>query len=137
MKIKEVFFIIGIFAIGIKAANLYNPVDLKIDEIASDEVDLKVKLEEDTFIDDQKLLMNYKLTLLELQNKALFNKFNDLEENNKKLQEKLDERINRQRETSSQKSHRLQLEASSEILIIRLKKCVAFLILFHYFYKAM
>lgn len=160
MKIQEVLFVvISIFAVIIEATNVYSNVDVENDVLKEpdDEITIPLKLDivvdeiEDQqgmftkkkqkvtsddleiFIDDQKILMKVKLELLKLQNKAITSKFHDLEKNNKKLKEKLD--TMRHHEDTSQKPVVVHLDAGSEIFIIRLKKCIAFLILFHYFYK--
>lgn len=155
MKIPEYFFVTSIFAVSIQATNFHSYVDTEnVDTVLEEPdaitipvkiniaVDEKENLQEmftrkmkkypEIFIDDQKILMKVKLELLKLQNKAITDKFYDLEENNKKLKEKLEKETH---ETTSPKPTRVILEAGSEIFIIRLKKCFAFLILFNYFYN--
>lgn len=126
MKIKEVLFVIGVFTVGIQAANFYSLVDIQNDEIeletpevvpltldvvleATEEQGIefkktkKVKPDneyfEETITNDQKnLFKDVKLELLELQKMAILDQLHALEEKNKMLQEELDAKTKLQEE---------------------------------------
>lgn len=140
MKFQEIFIIISIFAVRIQAANYYSLVDTQNDEITLEEPDDVVNLpmtldltiddveDQQEFLVDQhkkkneekqkvsmesdKVLMNAELELLKLQNQAILKKFNEIEEKNRKLQEKLAAKINKHQKTV-QKPARVQLEENS------------------------
>lgn len=58
--------------------------------------------------------INLKLVMLERQNEAILEQFNDLAEKNRKLQEKLDEKRNKHHNTKRQKPAKVQLEENPQ-----------------------
>lgn len=64
-------------------------------------------------IESKKVVMKAELELLKLQNQAILKKFNEIEEKNRILQEKLAVKINKHHKTS-QKPARVHLEENSQ-----------------------